>query len=56
MPARSKKQRRMMAIAEHHPSKLYKKNRGVLKMGKGELHEYAATREKKLPMKKKRKK
>jgi len=56
MPATSKKQRRMMAIAKHHPSKLYKRNRAVLKMSKEELHEYAATKEKKLPFKKKGKK
>ena len=41
MPAKSEKQRMMMAIAEHHPSKLYKKNRGVLKMGKAKLSEFA---------------
>jgi hypothetical protein len=49
MPARSKKQRRLMAIAEHHPEKLYKKNRGVLSMGASELHKFAATPEKRLP-------
>lgn len=52
MPARSKKQRRLMAIAEHEPEKLYKRNRGVKKMGKRRLHEYASTREKGLPLKK----
>lgn len=30
-----------MAIAEHEPSKLYKKNRGVLKMSKKQLSEFA---------------
>lgn len=44
MPAASEKQRRLMAIAEHDPSKLYKKNRGVAKMSKQELHEFAATK------------
>lgn len=44
MPAVSEKQRKMMAIAEHHPSKLYKKNRGALKMSKEQLSEYASTK------------
>ena len=44
MPAVSKKQRQLMAIAEHHPGKVYKKNRGVLKMGKGKLSEFASTK------------
>jgi hypothetical protein len=55
MPAKSKKQRRAMAIAKHHPSKLYKKNRSLLKMSKKQLHEYASTKEKGLPKKKKKK-
>lgn len=44
-----------MAIAEHHPSKLYKRNRGVLKMTKKQQREYATTKEKGLPHKKKKK-
>ncbi len=44
MPAVSEKQRKIMAIAEHNPSKLYKKNRGVLKMSKKQLSEYASTK------------
>ncbi len=43
MPAVSEKQREVMAIAEHHPDKLYKQNKGLLKMSKGQLHDYAAT-------------
>lgn len=43
MPAKSEKQRRLMAIAEHAPAKLYKKNRGVLKMSGQQLHEFAST-------------
>jgi hypothetical protein len=43
MPAVSKKQRMMMAIAEHNPEKLYKRNRKVLRMSKQQLHEYAAS-------------
>lgn len=44
MPAVSTKQRELMAIAEHHPSKLQKKNRGVLKMSHQQLHDFAATK------------
>lgn len=53
MPAVSKKQRIAMAIAEHHPEKLYKRNVGLKKMTKEKLHEYASTKEKGLPTKKK---
>ncbi len=49
MPAKSKKVRRAMAIAEHHPEKLFKRNRGLLKMNKSQLHDFAATSEKGLP-------
>ncbi len=44
MPAISDKQRMMMAIAEHHPEKLHKENRGVLKMSHSQLHDFAATK------------
>ncbi len=44
MPAISEKQRMMMAIAEHHPSKLYKRNRSVLGMSRQQLHEFATKR------------
>lgn len=43
-PAVSAKQRKLMAIAEHNPSAVHAKNRGVLKMSKGQLHDYAATK------------
>jgi hypothetical protein len=46
------KQRRVMAIAEHQPEKLKKKNRGLLKMSHQQLHEFAATPERGLPKKK----
>jgi len=55
MPAKSKKQRRAMAIAEHEPGKLYKRNRGMAKMSKSSLHDFASTKEKGLPKKKGRK-
>jgi len=53
-PAVSKKQRKAMAIAKHKPGKLYKRNKAMLKMSKAQLHEYARTKEKGLPRKKKK--
>lgn len=44
MPAKSEAQRRLMAIAEHNPSALYKKNRGVAKMSHQQLHDFASTK------------
>jgi hypothetical protein len=52
MPATSKAQRIAAAIAEHHPGKLYARNRGLLAMSKHELHKFSATKEKGLPKKK----
>jgi hypothetical protein len=49
MPAVSKDERIAMAIAEHHPEKLYKRNRGLLRMSRQQLHEFAATPERGLP-------
>ena len=43
MPAVSDKQRKVMAIAEHEPGKLYSRNKGVLKMSKGQLHDFASS-------------
>ncbi len=56
MPAWSKSQRRAAAIAKHKPSKLYKRNKAMLKMSKSELHKFAKTKESRLPHKKKKKK
>jgi len=56
MPATSKVQQQAMAIAEHQPSKLYKRNKGLLKMTKKQLHDFASTKRKKLPTKKRTKK
>jgi len=47
MPARSKAQRRAMAIAEHHPEQSYYPE--MTKMKHGDLHAFAATKEKGLP-------
>jgi Ca2+-dependent lipid-binding protein len=44
MPAVSEKQRELMAIAEHHPEKLHKENRGILKMSHKQLHDFASTK------------
>ncbi len=55
MPATSKKQRRLMAIAEHHPEQVYAKNRSMLDMSKGQLHDFAGPSEKGLPGKKPKK-
>jgi hypothetical protein len=44
MPSVSTKQRIAMAIAEHAPSKLYKRNKGMKKMSHKQLHDYASTK------------
>lgn len=49
MPAQSEKQRIAMAIAEHHPEKLYAKNKGMLKMSHSQLHDFASGPVKKKP-------
>jgi len=51
MPAKSKKQQQAMAIAEHEPSKLYARNKGLKKMSKKQLHDFASTKTSKLPIK-----
>ena len=43
MPATSRAQQEVMAIAEHEPGKLYKRNRGLLKMSHQQLHDFAST-------------
>jgi hypothetical protein len=49
MPARSRAQRVVAAIAEHHPEQLYARNKGMAEMSKAQLHDFAATEEKGLP-------
>ena len=49
MPSTSKAQRKLMAIAEHHPEEVSAKNRSVLSMDKGQLSDFASTKESKLP-------
>jgi hypothetical protein len=53
LPSTSVAQRRLFAIAEHKPNELYKKNRGLLKLSKKQLHEFADTKEFGLPARKK---
>lgn len=43
-PSTSVVQRQAMAIAEHHPEKLYKRNAGLKKMSHKQLHEFASTK------------
>ena len=52
MPAVSKAQQQAMAIAEHQPGKLYKRNRGLLKMSHKDLHDFASTEHEGLPERK----
>jgi Protein of unknwon function (DUF3008) len=52
MPAKSKAQQMAMAIAEHNPSKLYARNKGLTKMSHSQLHDFAATKRKGLPARK----
>lgn len=44
MPATSRNQRIAAAIALHHPDKLNAANRGMLRMDKGDLHDFAVTK------------
>jgi hypothetical protein len=53
MPAVSRNQRIAAAIAAHHPNQLYARNRGLAKMTLKQLHEFASTKSKGLPKKKK---
>lgn len=54
MPAKSKAQQKLFAIAEHDPSKVSKKNRAILKLKKSTLREFAKTKTKGLPKRIKR--
>ena len=52
MPATSQAQQKAMSIALHAPGRLYKRNRGLRKMGHSVLREFASTPRKGLPRKK----
>lgn len=54
MPATSKAQQKAMAVAEHNPKALYKKNRSLLRMTHNQLHDFAATKTSHLPQRKKK--
>lgn len=56
MPAVSRNQQIAAAIARHDPSKLYDRNRGLLKMKTSDLEHYASTPRKGLPKHKKQSK
>ncbi len=49
MPAESQNQQIAMAIAEHSPEKLYKRNAAMKKMTHQQLHDFASTPRKELP-------
>ncbi len=49
MPSTSKAMQAAMAIAGHNPSKLYKRNRRLLRMSQSQLHDFASTPTKNLP-------
>ena len=49
MPSLSIAQRKLMAIAEHHPSEVSAKNKGVLSMDHQQLHDFASTKQTGLP-------
>jgi len=53
MPAVSKKQRRFMALVEHHPSASPKVAKAAKSMTKKQAHDFASTKEKGLPTRKK---
>jgi hypothetical protein len=42
-------------MAEHNPGSVSKKNRGVLKLSHRQLHDFASTPEKGLPLRRKKK-
>jgi hypothetical protein len=49
MPSVSKAQQAATAIAENEPGKLFAKNKGMLKMSKQQLSDFASTKTKGLP-------
>ena len=52
MPSVSKAQQRLFQVAEHAPGKLYSRNRGLLKLSKNQLHDFATGSEKGKPERK----
>ena len=54
MPSLSQNQQIATAVAEHEPGKLYARNRGLLKMSRRQLHDFASTPRMGLPLSKKK--
>ncbi len=52
MPSVSKAQQRLFQVAEHAPGKLSSRNRGLLKLSKNQLHDFATGSEKGKPERK----
>jgi hypothetical protein len=52
MPATSKAQQRLFALAEHKPGELYRKDRSLLNLTHQQLHDFAATPSGNLPERK----
>lgn len=50
MPAVSQKQHKLFAVALHNPSKLKKRNRGLLKLGVKKLKDFLRVKRSKLPI------
>ena len=53
MPSVSQKQQKLMGIALSNPKKLYSRNKGVLGMNHEQLHDFASTKRRNLPVRKK---
>jgi hypothetical protein len=49
MPAKSKAQQKLFAIAEHNPSALHQENKSLGKLSHKTLHDFATTSRKGLP-------
>lgn len=49
MPATSRAQRRLFAIAEYHPDELNAKNKSLASLPRKTLHEFSSTPDKGLP-------
>jgi len=53
MPAEFRAQQSLAAMALHNPSKIHKKNRGILSMSREKLRHFATTSTKGMPKHKK---
>lgn len=55
MPSKSVAMRRLTGLALHHPEKVSKKNKSILKMKNVDMRDFAETPETGLPYKKRKK-